>query len=307
MTKRPLRCTRCVAHHKKCDAEPGGCTRCRQTNSVCTYRQVKSVQLSCARCCSLHKRCDHRREPGCARCKRAGVECVYLSQNPSTEPVSASTLPIACSKTESAFLDSPPASITSKSLPHLSWPEADKLHPFSYIPTTTTATTPVTPVSPLCTNSFPTFSEWSLVYSYFHSTEQHVQQSMAFTLLDRSQFLSTFFAQPSALWLIVCAFAVYHSSPSSDFLKGVDYYNRACAELSEQPETSPSRSFKTMQAAILVSKFAQLLLTDHDGRDSFSHVARNAFLSAVSTGLDVPSQEYEKTRRWTCCCVVENV
>ncbi|KAJ3250894.1 hypothetical protein HDU77_006283 [Chytriomyces hyalinus] len=219
-----------------------------------------------------------------------------MSQNPSPEPVSASTPLTACTpKTESAFLDSPPASITSPSLPPSSWPEADKLHPFSYTTTTTmttnTTTTPVTPVSPLCTNSFPTFSEWSLVYSYFHSTHQHVQQSMPFTLLDRPQFLSTFFAQPSALWLIVCAFAVYHSSPSSDFLKGVDYYNRACAELSEQVETM--RSFKTMQAAILVSKFAQLL-TDHDGRDSFLDVARNVFLSVPSV-LDVPSEEYEKT------------
>ncbi|KAJ3239965.1 hypothetical protein HDU81_004882 [Chytriomyces hyalinus] len=112
---------------------------------------------------------------------------------------------------------------------------------------------------------------------------------MAFTLLDRPQFLSTFFAQPPALWLIVCAFAVYHSSPSSDFLAGVDYYDRARAELSEQSETV--QSFKTMQAAILVSKFAQLL-TDHDGMDSFLH---NVFLSVPPSVLDVPCDEYENT------------
>ncbi|KAI8838796.1 hypothetical protein BJ741DRAFT_680740 [Chytriomyces cf. hyalinus JEL632] len=296
MSKRSQRCTRCIAHHKKCDAEPGGCTRCQQTNSVCTYRQVKSVQLSCVRCCSLHKRCDHRREPGCARCKRAGVACVYLttqSDSQAAKPAFDSVSEVSNSDSDSiqrSFYAPSPAVVSSptSSMQSSLSPDVNKPNPFSFsvIPTTTSVS------SSHSTNSFPTFSEWSLVYSYFNSTNQRAQESIAFSMLDRKHFLSTFFAQPSALWLIVCAYATCHTNTSSpDIFKAYEYYHRACMELSE--EAKSGRSFKIMQAAMLISQFA-LLMMDHEESEKYACVARSIFLS-VDCVLDVPSMEYEQT------------
>ncbi|KAJ3237238.1 hypothetical protein HDU77_011659, partial [Chytriomyces hyalinus] len=105
-------------------------------------------------------------------------------------------------------------------------------------------------------------------------------------MLDRKHFLSTFFAQPSALWLIVCAYATCHANTSSpDIFKAYEYYQRACMELSEEAKKS-GRSFKIMQAAMLISQFA-LLMMDQEESQKYASVARSIFLS-VDCVLDVP-------------------
>ncbi|KAJ3240466.1 hypothetical protein HDU81_003607 [Chytriomyces hyalinus] len=236
------------------------------------------------------------KEPGCARCKRAGVACVYLTQSSDVQraakPVFDSISEVSSSDSDSiqqSFYAASPALVASpaSSMQSSQSPDFGNQNPFSYtvIPTKSVSSTH-------STNSFPTYSEWSLVYSYFHSTNQHTQESIAFSMLDRKQFLSTFFAQPSALWLIVCAYATCHTnSGSPDIFKAYEYYQRACVELSE--EAKSGGSFKIMQAAMLISQFA-LLMMDHEESEKYASVARSIFLS-VDCVLDVPCMEYEQT------------
>ncbi|KAJ3244658.1 hypothetical protein HDU78_010664 [Chytriomyces hyalinus] len=138
----------------------------------------------------------------------------------------------------------------------------------------------------------PSFSEWGLIHSYLNSTDITVQSSPAYSILDRSHFIDTFFDQPPALWWIVCAFASFHNKNNGAAL---EYFNRAkeiattADHESEKTTITPSAAtqvgtFKTVQALLLISRFARVL----DDASVAATFAKSAVDLFVTMDLQVP-------------------
>ncbi|KAI8618136.1 hypothetical protein BC830DRAFT_1216822 [Chytriomyces sp. MP71] len=96
----------------------------------------------------------------------------------------------------------------------------------------------------------PSLTEWTSVYSFFYDTSTEAQSSLPHFIIDKKRFLNTFFAQPTALWLIMTAFALRHIS--SDVL-ALSYFDRAKLEATQETEAP---SFKTIQTLFLISNYA---------------------------------------------------
>ncbi|KAJ3404980.1 hypothetical protein HDU80_002045 [Chytriomyces hyalinus] len=148
-------------------------------------------------------------------------------------------------------------------------------------------------------NILPSFAEWGLVHAYLHSTDPAAQSSTAFCILDRSNFIDTFFDQPPALWWIVCAFSTFYSRKQGSINSAMEYFNRAkqvaLGDLHHFPQTSGA--FKTVQATLLISQFARIL-NDGLATDTFSKYAVDVFLRmdlTVATAFS-PTQLEERKR-----------
>ncbi|KAJ3401068.1 hypothetical protein HDU80_006353 [Chytriomyces hyalinus] len=324
MPKQSLRCIRCTRQHKQCDGNSAGCRRCVLSKSCCSYIPAKPIRLSCQRCASLHKRCDHA--DTCARCVRAGVSCVYNVPN---IDVSHSVVPTTLPDNTRSTSPTLPELDSQASTPVVSFPTANTLNVFNAddcfnlpsfdrsdansinflldsLPQPSSSSSslhsgafaaPNLPPTKSNISILPSFSEWGLIHSYLNSTDITVQSSPAYSILDRSHFIDTFFDQPPALWWIVCAFASFHNKNNGAAL---EYFNRAkeiattADHESETPTTTttiaPSAAtqvgtFKTVQALLLISRFAARVLNDGTVAATFAKSAVDLF---VTMDLQVP-------------------
>ncbi|KAI8838794.1 hypothetical protein BJ741DRAFT_600611 [Chytriomyces cf. hyalinus JEL632] len=337
MPKYSLRCTRCTAQHKQCDANQDGCTRCAQSQSKCTYSPSKPVRISCRRCATLHKRCDHAET--CGRCEKAGVLCVYSEtparsanvQSPAVIRRTATSSPAAgrCHSPSSPDLDSlastPEFDFSSGSNSSMMPVDgfnflSDASHSTSVdvllgslspLQQQTTSNLNIAPPPPSYVSQsciltkpsnisiLPSFAEWGLVHAYLHSTDPAAQSSTAFCILDRSNFIDTFFNQPPALWWIVCAFSAFYSRKQGSINSAMEYFNRAkqvaLGDLHDFPQTS---AFKTAQATLLISQFARIL-NDSLVADMFSKYAVDVFLRMDLTVATVFSPTLLEERKRT--------
>ncbi|KAI8844050.1 hypothetical protein BJ741DRAFT_589912 [Chytriomyces cf. hyalinus JEL632] len=296
MPKQSLRCIRCTRQHKQCDGNSAGCRRCILSKSCCSYIPAKRIRLSCQRCASLHKRCDHAET--CARCVRAGVSCVYNVPNmdvsvptttlPDNTRSTSPTLPELDSQASTPVVRFPTANNLNVlnaddcfNLPSFDQSDANSINfLLDSLPSSSSSssslhggafTTPNLPPTKNNINILPSFSEWGLIHSYLNSTDITVQRSSAYSILDRSHFIDTFFDQPPALWWIVCAFASFHNKNKAAAL---EYFNRAkelataadheSSDTTTTPSTAAAQicTFKAVQALLLISRFARVLNND---------------------------------------------
>ncbi|KAI8620064.1 hypothetical protein BC830DRAFT_638904 [Chytriomyces sp. MP71] len=261
--KKTVRCTRCSSQHKSCDANPTGCQRCIKAAAPCKYKPQRPTRIACLRCVEQHKRCDMKAS-GCTRCVNSDLDCVYDESDSASaqafkEPRPDHNFP----KLEEPFTLSPTLSETSS---HISDPASPVSPPIEKLDIGPSSFPAPRPVSSL--NILPTLTEWGLVYNYFTSTDSKVQATLPFTLLNRKEFIDNFYSQPSALWLIVCAYAASVSGTQWAF--AASFYNRAVFAVS--PNDADATSTKSMQTAYLIGHFA-LLLGDLPVADSFLKAA----------------------------------
>ncbi|KAI8610132.1 hypothetical protein BC830DRAFT_1221832 [Chytriomyces sp. MP71] len=197
-----------------------------------------SLRHACERCRAKRRRCDMRK-PGCVRCERINVACVYAStgvaealcgdrQQPLDVLVRArlphpqSTLDMLSNEAEHAMVARVMGAGGSMAVedPDLA----------------------------------ATYTDYLLVNSFFLAADVwHTSDSAALYLIDRERFMASFFSQPPALRLVLCTLAAYTTKdealPKHLY---VTYYARAKKALARVIHTP---SLKTLQAIYLTAHF----------------------------------------------------
>jgi hypothetical protein len=88
-------CLQCHRAKKKCD-RTHPCSRCviRGMEDECGYpdkHDPRSVLRACLRCWQTKKKCD-RKQPGCGKCDKVGVKCMYRREVEAPEVFTAGVL-----------------------------------------------------------------------------------------------------------------------------------------------------------------------------------------------------------------------
>ncbi|KAI8618149.1 hypothetical protein BC830DRAFT_1110230 [Chytriomyces sp. MP71] len=191
---------------------------------------------ACNRCREKRRRCDMGK-PGCERCARMKVTCVYSAIEKGTA---------SPSKTLQASLHEPEKASEMSQFVRLVFPSpgAGRAPPPTYLPTTSALEDP---------DMAATYTDYLLVHNFFLAADlRHASDSPAYYLIDRDCFMATFFSQPPALRLVLCTLAAYTSESALPKHLYVRYYTRAKKALTRVMQTP---SLKTIQAIYLTSHF----------------------------------------------------